>query len=118
MKINRYYVCDHCDYSFMIQQDRDAPLKKKCPACGKRKLYQDLAGQHSFVYQDCKTLGHQAERNTERMGKYALEDKRNKHKKIKKDKPKPWYNSEGVDLTKKLSHLDTETKRTNYVMGD
>jgi hypothetical protein len=96
----------------------DASLKKKCPECGKYKLYQDLTGQHTFVYQDCKTLGHQADRNTERMGKYELEAKREDHgkaKKLKQKKKKPWYNPDGKDLTKELSHLNTKDKQKKYL---
>ena len=73
----------------VVKQNMHDPLKKKCPECGKLKLYQDLTGQHTFVYQECKTLGHQAERNTERMGKYELESKRKKDSEAKKLK-KNW----------------------------
>jgi hypothetical protein len=96
----------------------DDPLKKKCPECKKMKLYQDLTGQHSFVYQDCKTLGHQAQRNTERMGKYDLEERRRKDEerdKLKKRKP-TWYNSEGKNLKKELAHLNTADKKHRYIM--
>jgi len=95
------------------------PLKKKCPECGKHKLYQDLTGQHSFVYQDCKTLGHQAQRNTERMGKYDLEMRRQRDSKVeqaKKRSKKTWYNPEGQDLKKELSELKTAKAKHKYIM--
>jgi len=116
--VTRYYICDECDYHMVAEQKMDAPLKKKCPECKKHKLYQDLSGQHSFVYQDCKTLGHQASRNTERMSKYELESKRRDHDKAKKLKKKPstWYNSEGKDLKKALVGLDTVDKKHKYIM--
>ena len=116
--VNRYYICDKCDYSFVMKQKMSASLKKKCPECGKQALYQDLSGQHSFVYQDCKTLGHQAIRNTERMGKYDLESRRKKDEERNKLKKRPskWYNKEGKDLGKSLSHLDTVDKRHKYIM--
>jgi hypothetical protein len=97
----------------------DDPLKKKCPECKKMQLYQDLSGQHSFVYQDCKTLGHQAERNTERMGKYDLEMRRKRDSKVeqaKKRSKKSWYNPDGQDLKKDLSHLDSAEKKHKYIM--
>lgn len=116
MKINRYYICDACDHHFMVAQERDDPLRKKCPECNKHKLYQDLTGQHTFVYQEPKTVGHLAERNTERAGKYELESARSKHRKLKKDKPKTWYNPDGQDLKKDLSDLDTPQKKQKYIM--
>ncbi len=116
MKINRYYICDSCDYHFVISQDRDESLKKKCPECGKSKLYQDLTGQHTFIYQEPQTVGHLAERNTERAGKYELEAVRSKHKKVKKDKGAPWYNPDSKNLPVALSHIDTVEKKQNYIM--
>lgn len=117
--VNRYYICDECDHSFMVQQKMDAGLKRKCPECGKKALYQDLSGQHTFVYQDCKTLGHQAQRNTERMGKYDLEERRKRDAKVeqaKKRSKKSWYNPDGQDLKKDLSTLDTAEKKNKYIM--
>lgn len=119
MNINRYYLCDSCDHTFMIVQERDEPLKKKCPNCGKHKLYQDLTGQYVAIYQEPSTLGHVADRNTSKMGTYELEAKREQHNKAKKLKPKrkpTWYNTEGKDLSKELKHLDTPEKKTKYIM--
>lgn len=114
--INRYYICDECDHSFVVKQNLHDPLKKKCPNCGKHKLYQDLTGQHTFVYQECKTLGHQAERNTERMGKYDLEERRRKDKFNKKKKKPTWYNPEGKSLEKELKNINTPEKQHKYIM--
>lgn len=116
MNINRYYICDACDHHFMISQERDEPLKKRCPACKKNKLYQDLTGQHTMVYQEPKTLGHLAERNTERAGKYELENARNKPNKIKKSGKPTWYNPDAQNLPKTLSDLDTVKKKQKYIM--
>jgi hypothetical protein len=99
----------------IVEQQLHDRLKKRCPNCRKYKLYQDLQGQHTFVYQEPKTLGHQAERNTERMSKYELEQKRSKEKKLKK-RPQPWYNTEGKQLNKELSDLDTVDKQRKYIM--
>ena len=115
----RYYICDSCEFEFThTHTSMDAPLKKKCPECGKHALYQDLSGQHSFVYQDCKTLGHQAQRNTDKMGKYDLEMRRKRDSKVNdlKKKNAPWYNKEGVNLKESLKHLDTAEKKDKYIM--
>jgi hypothetical protein len=90
------------------------PLKKKCPECGKYELYQDLTGQHTFIYQEPKTLGHLAERNTERAGKYELEKARSEMRQ-KPEPNKTWYNKEGKNLAKELSGLNTPEKKKKYI---
>lgn len=111
--VNRYYICDSCDYIFMVPQPMHEALLKKCPRCKKHQLYQDLTNIHTFVYQEPKTLGHQADRNTDRMSKYELETKTKK----KKRKNAPWYNPEGKDLSKELKDVDTKEKAQKYIMG-
>lgn len=137
--INRYYVCDACDYHLVVQQElHDEKRRKKCPNCKKNKLYQDLTGQHTFVYQEPKTIGHLAARNTEQAGKYEIQSKqrqmdadRNKSKLelAKKsgivaedatelpEAPKPWFNPTGADLNKELKTvLSSPEKAQKYVM--
>lgn len=110
--VTRYYICDNCGNKFILQQKLHDPIKKKCQICGKYELYQDLTGQHTFVYGEPTNLGHLAERNTQKMGKYELEAKRGPAK----TKPTTWYNTEGSDLKKELSNLDTAEKKHNYIM--
>lgn len=137
--VNRYYVCDACDYAFVVQQElHDETRLKKCPSCGKHKLYQDLTGQHTFVYGEPKTLHHQAARNTERAGRYQLESEQQKIKRANQaaalSKAKkaglvpetaeelppvknPWYNPEGKDLTKELKGvLTSKEKMKKYIL--
>jgi len=113
--VNRSYICDSCNYSFTIKQNMHDSLKKKCPNCGKYKLYQDLVGQRTFVYQEPKTVGHLADRNTERAGKYELESARSKMPE-KKQKKTSWYNPDDKDLAKELSHIDTKEKKQKYIL--
>jgi DNA-directed RNA polymerase subunit RPC12/RpoP len=130
--VTRYYVCDACEHEFVLEQPMMEDLKKVCPKCKKQALYQDLTGQHVFVYQECKTLGHQAQRNTERMGKYELESKRKQDKEAKEKprldhmkkhgvvpanateipKNKSWYNTTGENLTEKLKPVLEDPKKT------
>lgn len=136
--INRYYICDACGHSMVVRQElHDEKRLKKCPACKKNKLYQDLTGQHTFVYSEPKTVGHLADRNSERAGKYELEDKRRELKRSF-DKPKleklkkagivkesaeelpevknPWFNPEGKNLSKELKPiLDNPKKIKKYI---
>jgi hypothetical protein len=108
----------------VIEQKMHDALRKKCPECGKYALYQDLAGQHTFVYQDPKTLGHLGERNRAKMGKYEIDSNENKHAQAQKLKKKKgnWYNKEGKDLTKELRHLsegdkkEVARKKHKYIM--
>lgn len=86
------YNCEKCDYNFEIYQSfKDYKELKKCPRCKKNSLLQVFYPVHSYSYQEPKTLGHQAARNTERVfGKYELEDKRKKdayEKKLMRKKP-------------------------------
>lgn len=127
--ITRYYVCDNCSNLLVVQQElHDEHRYKRCPKCKKHKLYQDLTGQHTFVYQEPKTIGHLANRNSERAGKYELEAELRRQK-LAKEKPqldnlkkagivkesaeelpskKNWINPEGVDLKKKLAPILNE----------
>lgn len=126
--VNRYYICDNCDYHFMIEQPIDAKLRKRCPSCKKHKLYQDLAGIYGHVVGEPSTLGQLAERNTKTMGKYELQEARKKQKEDKKkanremikrmspdakfpDKPKekPWFGELPAEKKKEL-HRETTTQ--------
>ena len=42
------YVCNACEHAFELFQQMSAPIKKKCPECGKLKL-QRLIGTGSAV---------------------------------------------------------------------
>lgn len=115
--VTRYYICDNCDHYFSIQQPMHDSLKKKCPECGKYKLYQDLTGQHGYVYQEPNTIGHQADRNTSKLGKYERDTKDHEHKAgiSQLPKKKSWYNPEGKNLKQELKHLDTKQKKIDYI---
>lgn len=69
------YGCQNCDVCFEIEQSiKDSPLTE-CE-CGGR-LHRLIPHTFNFaVRQDPKTVGHQAHRNTEEMGRYELSDKR------------------------------------------
>lgn len=117
MKVTRYYICDACDHNFVIEQERDAPLKKKCPECKKLKLYQDLAGIHCNVVQEATSVQQLAERNTKNAGGYELDKIRHEANKQKKGRKEgPWYNKGNADLTKELANIDTNEKATKYIM--
>ena len=83
------YVCKACNYTFdnyETFQQHDKP-KKRCPQCKKHQLNTDCSNVYVSIKHQPKTVYHQAIRNTEKMGKYELEAKREKGKK-KKKKPR------------------------------
>lgn len=74
MNVNRYYICDSCDFSFCIKQEINQKLRKKCPSCGKHKLYQDLTEQHVYCH-NITTLGQLGRQNWKKMGTYEKQDR-------------------------------------------
>lgn len=135
--ITRHYICDNCQEEFVVQESIKKAPRKKCPSCRKMKLYQDLTGgQSPIIVREPTTLGQQAERNTKAMGKWGLEAQRRKDKqkyqerklnslkklgKIPEDATEieghgPWYNPDGVNLSKKLKDIDTNEKATKYIL--
>ena len=110
-------VCGACGFSFELEKKIADDFPKKCPECKKNKLYQDYSVPYFAIRQDPKTIGHQAQRNTEKMSKELLEIKRGAHKKIKKEGTPSWYNADRKDLPKELSSLNTVEKKQNYIMG-
>ncbi len=74
------YKCSGCESAFeLVQSMKDRP-KKKCPSCGKLKLKKVLSPPSIFVKGEPQTIGHWAERNTEKMGRYEIGDKEGKRK--------------------------------------
>ena len=83
------YVCTNCDYTFSVKQSmKKYKKKKKCPSCGKYKLERMLGAPSFFIKGEPKALGHWAERNTQKMGRYELEDKRRLDGESKKNSDK------------------------------
>jgi hypothetical protein len=58
--------------------------KRKCPSCKKTKLKRVIGTPMVFIKGEPQTVGHQAERNTEKMGRYELGDKEGKRKESSK----------------------------------
>jgi hypothetical protein len=80
-------ICNSCDNKweiFLPFKDFDKIGKSiSCPCCKKRKTVSvslENTDVRAFVYQEPKTVGHQAIRNTEKMSKYELESRRTKEK--------------------------------------
>ena len=69
------YKCNSCDYAFEIVQSMKDKKKKKCSECKRLKLERLIGTPMVFVKGEAKTIGHWAERKTEKMGRYELGDK-------------------------------------------
>jgi len=80
------YACSNCEHSFEIVQSMKEKTKRKCPLCKKIKLERVIGKPMVFIRGEPQTVGHQAERNTERMGRYELGDKEGKRKEGSKKK--------------------------------
>ena len=74
------FECESCGYSVEIKQGFDGPSEHKCPKCGKKKLVKVFINPPIFsVKGEPTTIGHLADRNTQKMGKYELQDKNKKN---------------------------------------
>lgn len=115
------FACDKCEIfweeSILFSEFDEKTKKLKCPSCkSKKKVRQYLEGKdvYGMVYQEPKTLGHQAERNTARMSKYELESKIEQDKvhqlAERKKKYQPWYGSMDKNVRKKIQNASGETK--------
>jgi len=70
------YSCSSCEHIFEAKHgfNEDAP---PCPKCGNGELKQIFdTPPICFVKGEATTVGQQAERNTQKMGRYELEDRR------------------------------------------
>jgi putative FmdB family regulatory protein len=87
------YSCSSCEHIFEARHgfNEDAP---PCPECGKNKLEQIINDAPLvFIKGEPSTIGQLADRNTKKMGRYELENKRrednmDKHKKHKEVREK------------------------------
>ena len=106
------YKCSGCEHAFeLVQSMKDKP-KKKCPSCGKNKLKKVLFPPTVFTKSEPKTIGHWADRNTQKMGHYELGDKDGERKEnLKKDKSTL---GDGPATPKQIRKMTPQQKQ-NYI---
>ena len=114
------YICDACSHTLEQLEKFEQSRKKKCPVCKKYKLYVDCSGVGAAIYSTPQTLGHQASRNTERMGTWERQEKQQKlaekHTRTKK-KPKPfWRDTDKPDMS--LAKLTPAQKKKYIQTGE
>lgn len=120
------YRCSECEHKFEVVQSIKSKPLVDCPECHLLGLERVISGGlGSFMQQDPKTLGHLAERNTNKMGKYELQEKRKyqeesgnaAHAKALEEAGvikdyKPFYGKP----TKDISKLKTRAQQQKYIL--
>lgn len=88
------YKCDSCLYRFSvvtsIREYQESIPCEKCKELSSRDYLEDLSSLNTSVKlgdNDLKTLGHLAQRNTERMSEDQKQDLYRKHNSYKEDVP-------------------------------
>jgi putative FmdB family regulatory protein len=80
------YECSNkrCRFGFEIHQRVSEEPLKKCPACKKRSLERVILEAPLVFMGDPRTIGGLLDKNTRKMGKYELQEKRRLHKESEK----------------------------------
>lgn len=108
------YKCSGCSHSFEIVQSMKARQKRKCPECKESKLKKVLGIPLVFVKGEPQSIGHRAERNTEKMGSYELSEKRELENKSKKSEP--WWRKDSKYSNDQIKNM-SESQRKNFIEG-
>jgi DNA-directed RNA polymerase subunit RPC12/RpoP len=81
------FRCDHCEIHFSINCSMSEYTAKKyvrCPECNKKGIrdmsFDNTQGSVSFSLSECKTIGHYAEKQTEKYSKDQVEEIRRNQK--------------------------------------
>jgi len=110
------YLCNNCEYAFEIEQSIKDAKKRKCPECKKSRLKRLIGAPMIFVKGEPQTIGHWAERNTEKMSKYELGDKMGEQQEAKDkakkgtSRDKPWYKKHGSATKSEISKMSDDQK--------
>ena len=108
------FECKKCAYYTEITQRMDDPSEHDCPHCGKKTLVKVLINPPAmFVRGSPQTIGQLADRNTENMGRYELQEKAHEHG-MKQDKKA----KETRDTHRKINSMTPEQKLKWIRTGD
>ena len=110
------YECRNCEHSFEITQSFNDKPKKKCPECGKFKLYKVLS-EPIIIVKGHSTLGSLAENNAKKMGKTQIQELQGKQKESRKKEDKPWYADSGNASKKEIKKMSKSQKRDYILKG-
>lgn len=101
------YQCQNCNHDFDTVQSIHDEALTKCPKCKRKKLQRVIHSPYIINHTgEVKTIYHQAERNTKKLGKYELQAKEQEANKNYHNMPKtqtPWWREgtkKPIDLKK------------------
>ena len=82
--------------------------------CVSSDLSQIFHPPNIFVKGEATTLGQISERNTQKLGRYELDDKRAKQAKGNNKKEAPWYTKSGASSASEIQKM-TPKQKANYI---
>lgn len=109
------YECKNCgtEVNDVFQKVTDAELKK-CPECGKHKLFRVVTGGlHSFMA-GSETIGSIADKNA-KVNKNKIAEAEHKKREATPEAPKAWYDKYGTATAKEINKM-TPQQKTRYIM--
>jgi len=104
------FECAECAYYEEIKQGMSEPSTHECPHCGNQTLVKVFINPPLvFIRGDPTTIGQLADRNTQKMGKYELEDRKNQ------DAPKKDKEAEQTRKEHKKINAMTPQQRVKWI---
>ena len=101
------FECEPCAYYTEIVQSFNDPSTHKCPHCGKNTLKKIFINPPTIsIRGEPTTIASLADRNTEKMGHYELQDKT--HKDMNNEKQKK--TREHRELNRKINNMSQKEK--------
>lgn len=109
------YECASCEHLVQdVFQKVDDKELKKCPACGKMKLFKVLTGGlHGFMA-GSETIGSIADKNA-RTNKNKIAEAEHAKREATPEAPKAWYDKHGTATPKEINKM-TPQQKTRYIM--
>ena len=106
------FECEKCAYYTEIKQGFEDPSTHTCPHCGEKTLVKVFINPPSIsVRGEPTTIGHLAERNTSKMGKYEIDD-RNANNNIHQDQNTP--EKKRAKLNQRINKM-TPTQKLKWI---
>lgn len=107
------YECSNCEHLLedVFQKVTDKPLKK-CPECGKHKLYRVITGGLHGSVVGYNTIGGMADKNA-KQNKSQIAEAEAKRKEENPEPEKPWYHGDAT--TKEINKM-TQRQKVRYIM--
>mgnify|MGYP003128221058 CR=1 FL=1 len=104
------FECSACAYYTEIVQKHNDPSVYECPHCNEESLRKIFINPPAmFVRGEPSTIGQLADRNTEKMGRYEMSDRKEKDG-INKSRE----GQERRDMHKKINSM-TETQKLKWI---